>query len=112
MLLKELYDLYERLCASGENLPRPGMSVQNISYRIIIRPSGELVRIEDAREPEVVIKKSKKGVTKKTEMRMRTMLVPGESKPSGSGVNPCFLWDNPAYLLGCRELKDRAPLMT
>lgn len=109
MLLKELYDLYERLCASGENLPRPGMSVQNISYRIIIRPSGELVRIEDAREPEVVIKKSKKGVTEKTEMRMRTMLVPGESKPSGSGVNPCFLWDNAAYLLGCRELKDRAP---
>ena len=109
MLLKELYDLYERLCASGENLPRPGMSVQNISYRIIIRPSGELVRIEDAREPEVVVKKSKKGVTEKTEMRMRTMLVPGESKPSGSGVNPCFLWDNAAYLLGCRELKDRAP---
>ena len=108
MLLKELYDLYERLCASGEPLPRPGMSMQNISYRVIIRPSGELVRIEDAREAEIVIKKNKKGVTERTEMRMRAMLVPGESKPSGSGVNPCFLWDNAAYLLGCRAVKERA----
>lgn len=107
MLLKELYDLYERLCASGENLPRPGMSVQNISYRIIIRPSGELVRIEDAREPEVVIKKNKKGVTEKTEMRMRTMLVLGGTKSSGSGVNPCFLWDNVTYMLGVAKLDEK-----
>ncbi|MBA1330734.1 hypothetical protein QQ73_06020, partial [Candidatus Endoriftia persephone str. Guaymas] len=28
------------------------------------------------------------------------MLVPGQAKPSGSGLNPCFLWDNSAYLLG------------
>src|SRR5690606_24997534 len=27
-------------------------------------------------------------------------LVPGQTKPSGSGINPCFLWDKSSYLLG------------
>lgn len=108
MLLRELYDLYNRLVDSGEPIPVLGTSKQNISYRIIIRPTGELVRIEDARETEIIRKNGKKGYTEKTVTRMREMLVLGESKPSGSGVNPCFLWDNPAYLLGCKEVKDRA----
>lgn len=89
-------------------MPRPGMSKQKISFRVIIRPSGELVRIEDARDTEIITKKSKKGVTEKTVMVMRELLVPGEGKPSGKAVNPCFLWDNPAYLLGCEAVKDRA----
>jgi len=28
------------------------------------------------------------------------MNLPGEAKPPGSGLNPCFLWDNSEYLLG------------
>jgi CRISPR-associated protein Csd1 len=28
------------------------------------------------------------------------MIVPGQSKPPGQGINPCFLWDNASYLLG------------
>jgi CRISPR-associated protein Csd1 len=30
------------------------------------------------------------------------MIVCGNAKPSGSGINPGFLWDNPAYMLGYR----------
>lgn len=32
--------------------------------------------------------------------RPSLLTVPGQSKPSGSGLNPCFLWDNMEYLLG------------
>ncbi|MEO6817519.1 MAG: type I-C CRISPR-associated protein Cas8c/Csd1 [Edaphobacter sp.] len=28
------------------------------------------------------------------------MIVPGQSKPTGQGINPCFLWDNASYMLG------------
>jgi CRISPR-associated protein Csd1 len=30
----------------------------------------------------------------------KSVLVCGGAKPTGSGINPCFLWDNPAYMLG------------
>ena len=29
-----------------------------------------------------------------------TIVPKGQSKPSGQGMNPCFLWDNADYLLG------------
>lgn len=104
MILKELYNLYERLLKQGVPLPRMGYSSQKISYRVVITLDGSLVRIEDARELEVF----KKGKKETKKLVMKETLVPGGSKPSGSGVNPCFLWDNPAYLLGCVAAKDRA----
>lgn len=107
MILKELYDLYGRLCESGEPLPTPGTSEQKITYRVILRADGELVRIEDAREVEIITRKGKKGITEKTVVKPCEMLVPGESKPSGSGENPCFLWDNSAYMLGYAEGKEK-----
>lgn len=100
MILKELNALYDRLRKQGVDLPVMGNSLQKISYRVVIKPDGTFVRIEDARECENVKNKKK--------MVMREMLVLGEAKPSGSGVNPCFLWDNPAYLLGCVAAKERA----
>jgi CRISPR-associated protein Csd1 len=30
----------------------------------------------------------------------RMLVVPGQAKPSGSGINPGFLWDNSQYMLG------------
>jgi CRISPR-associated protein Csd1 len=30
----------------------------------------------------------------------QSMNVPGQGKPSGQSLNPCFLWDNAAYMLG------------
>lgn len=109
MILRELYELYNRLVKQGIPLPSPGCSEQKVTYRIILHPDGSLVRIEDARQIVEQVKKGKKGdVTVTSKSVPVECLVPGESKPSGSGVNPCFLWDNPAYMLGCTDVKDRA----
>lgn len=108
MILNALYELYGRLAEQGVELPRMGMSSQKIGFRIIITRQGGFVRIEDARAVEVVVKKGKKGSTEKSRPVVREQMVPGEGKPSGSGVNPCFLWDNAAYLLGCVAVKPRA----
>ena len=108
MILKELSELYDRLLQQGVRLPQLGYSSQKVSYRVIIRPDGSLVRIEDGREVEISYRETKKGIVESSRMVMREYLVPGSSKPSGSGANPCFLWDNLAYQLGCVEVKERA----
>lgn len=105
MILTALYELYGRLAADASvTIPIMGTSAQKIGFRIILKPDGELVRIEDARETEISLKKGKE-VSK---LVVREKLVLGEAKPSGSGINPCFLWDNAAYLLGYTDVKERA----
>lgn len=105
MILSALYDLYGRLAADASvTIPVMGSSSQKIGFRIILKPNGELLRIEDDRETEVVLKKGKEV----SRLVVREQLVHGEAKPSGSGINPCFLWDNAAYLLGYTEVKPRA----
>lgn len=90
MILQSLNDLYTRLAADPDyEIAPPGFSPQKISFRVVIKPNGELFAIDDARTP------NDKGKPMST-----SMLVPGEAKPSGSGINPCFLWDNQTYLLG------------
>jgi len=112
MILKELDELYKRLVANGEHVPRRGWSLQKTGYRIVLRPDGTLVRMEDAREAVTEVKKAKKGSgkgdTTVTRLVPPQKLVPGGAHPSGSGVSPGFLWDNPAYLLGCVQAKERA----
>ncbi|WP_367872482.1 type I-C CRISPR-associated protein Cas8c/Csd1 [Luteolibacter sp. Populi] len=97
MILQSLNELYTRLAddPSYEIAP-PGFSPQKISLRIVLKPDGVLFGMEDARTPD------EKGKRQNT-----IMLVPGEAKPSGSGINPCFLWDNQTYLLG-RQPEDKA----
>jgi CRISPR-associated protein Csd1 len=56
---------------------------------------GSLHAIEDRRQ-EVPQKKPKA----KPLLKATPMLVPGQAKPSGSGINPNFLWDQPGYMLG------------
>ena len=98
MILQSLYALFNRLSEDPANgLPKPGYSTQNITFRIVLRPDGSLVEIQDARQEEIQI--GKNGREKKT-LRPLSLLVPGQAKPSGSGLNPCFLWDNTGYLLG------------
>ena len=41
----------------------------------------------------------KNGKEKKI-IRPLLLLVPGQAKPPGQGLNPCFLWDNTGYMLG------------
>jgi CRISPR-associated protein Csd1 len=86
MILQALYQLYGRLAedpASG--LPKPGYSLQGISFKVVLHPDGRLL--------EIAAVKDEKG-------RSVSVLVPGMAKPSGAGINPCFLWDNTGYMLG------------
>ncbi len=112
MILKELDELYKRLVASGESVPRRGWSLQKTGYRIVLRPDGTLVRMEDAREAVTEVKKAKKASQKEDTTVTRLVppqkMVPGGAHPPGPGISPGFLWDNPAYLLGCVQVKDRA----
>ena len=89
MILQRLVEHYDRLDMAGAvRLARPGFSQQKISFCIVLEPDGTLNSFEDLRRQE--------GKT----LQPRTMIVPGETKPPGQGLNPCFLWDNAEYLLG------------
>ncbi len=95
MILQELCKLYDRLKDDpAYEIPRRGFSVQKISFIVVLDPDGALFDIQDAR-----VQSGKKMVP-------RELLVPGTTKPSGSGLNPCILWDNAAYLLGWFEPKN------
>lgn len=111
MILQSLTQLFKRIQAEEDNpygVPTPGYSVQNITFRIILNPDGSLVDIQDARKPKPQTTKS--GQTKFKLVPNQTLL-PGEGKPPGSGINPCTLWDNTAYLLGYKK-PDRDPIKT
>jgi len=89
MILQALNTLYNRLADDpAYGIAAPGYSTQKIAFAVVIHPDGRLHAIHDLRDnsgkkPQPV-----------------QLLVPGQSKPTGSGLNPCFLWDNSAYLLG------------
>lgn len=101
MILQALNQLYERLADDpAYDMPTPGHSVQRITFCVTLTPDGTLHAIEDARATESETTKSGQVRTRQT---ARPLLVPGESKPSGQGINPCTLWDNSAYLLGYKK---------
>jgi CRISPR-associated protein Csd1 len=100
MILQQLASYYGRLVESGDDsLVIPGFSLQNVTFRIELELDGTLVMISDARNAT-----GKKPVPTKMQLL-------GSSKPSGQGINPCFLWDNTAYTLGFK-LKDEKPERT
>lgn len=102
MILQRLVAYYDRLAAdpaNAEMLAKPGYSLQKISYCVVLEPDGTLRRIQSLLDSV-----GKRSIP-------RQLLVPGQAKPSGSGINPCFLWDNAAYLLGFK-LDDPAPQRT
>ncbi|MBK1792482.1 type I-C CRISPR-associated protein Cas8c/Csd1 [Persicirhabdus sediminis] len=93
MILNALNDLYSRLADdSSYEIAKPGYSPQNISFRVVLRPDGSLFAIQDARIRD-----------DKGKLRADKQLVLGEAKPSGSGINPGFLWDNFAYMLSYKK---------
>lgn len=99
MILQELCKLYDRLKADPEyHIPLPGYSLQKISFILVLNSDGTLFAIKDAR-----VQSGKKQVS-------REIFVPGQAKPSGSGLNPCILWDNPMYLLGVYTPKNPGKL--
>ena len=85
MILQSLTSLYDRLAEDPANgLPMAGYSLQNITFRLILRPDGTLVEIQDARQENVQI--GKNGREKKI-LRPVTLVVPGQTKPTGQGIN-------------------------
>ncbi|MAT69400.1 MAG: type I-C CRISPR-associated protein Cas8c/Csd1 [Planctomycetaceae bacterium] len=89
MIIQALNAYYERLAADPDSDVAPfGFSRQKISFCVVLNADGSLHEIVDERRQI-----GKKAVPV-------SLVVPGNAKPSGSGINPCFLWDNPAYLLG------------
>src|SRR5579883_878425 len=102
MILQRLVEYYDRLSHELGNqakLPKPGCSLQKISFCVVLTPDGRLQQFHsllDASDNKAI---------------PRELLVPGQSKPAGSGINPCFLWDNAAYMLGFK-LDDPKPQRT
>ncbi len=98
MILQSLNHLYKRLAEDPENgLPTPGHSLQNITFCIVLREDGSVVQFQDARKSETVIDKNGK---EKARTAPIEILVPGQTKSPGQGINPCTLWDNLTYLAG------------
>jgi CRISPR-associated protein Csd1 len=89
MILQALHDLYGRLADDLDyQVAPPGYSLQKITFKVVIRPDGELFEIVDMRDHSG------------SRSEPRRVRVLGNNKPSGSGLNPCFLWDNSGYMLG------------
>lgn len=89
MILKELSDLYRRLEQDPEYQIAPrGFSLQKITFKVVLQADGRLFAIQDARQP------------RRKALVPVQIKVPGNAKSSGSGLNPCFLWDNTMYMLG------------
>ncbi len=85
MILQRLAEHYDRI---GNELPRPGLSIQKISFCIALEPDGRLNSFQSLQERLGRL------------LVAKPMIVPGQSKPSGQGLNPRLLWDNASYLLG------------
>lgn len=89
MIFQSLHQLYERLADDPDyEIAAPGKSYQKTTFVVVLDRHGELVDIQDARQPAA------------GKLLPRRTLVLGDTKPSGSGLNPCFLWDNTGYMLG------------
>jgi len=90
MILQALNQYYERLLQKADrDVPLFGFSVQKISFCVVLERDGRLHAFEPV-VSEVV----------RGRPLPQQLVVPGQSKPTGSGVNPCFLWDNATYMLG------------
>ncbi len=100
MILQSLHDLYSRLERDPTyQIAPPGFSVQKITFKVVLHPDGSLFAIQDARQ------------NIDGRMISRQVMVPGDNKPSGSGLNPGFLWDNTGYMLGFKPNDDN-PIRT
>lgn len=93
--LAALAALHDRLAADPAWALAPvGYSPQKIAFAVVLSPEGKLIQIRDLRRLE------------KKKLLPEILIVPGGAKSPGSGLNPGFLWDNPAYLLGYSANRD------
>ena len=95
MILQSLYELYDRLKDDPDyKIAQPGYSSQKISFKVVLKPDGELFAIQDIR------------IKDNSKMLPQQQKVIGDNKSSGSGLNPCFLWDNGGYMLGYKPIDE------
>lgn len=88
MIIPALIDYYDRLQRDPDSDIAPfGFSRQLFSFEVVLSKGGANAEICDARLPG------------DDRPMLRPLVVPGQSKPSGSGMNPCLLWDNAQYML-------------
>lgn len=100
MILHALANYYQRLADSDDSDLAPfGFSRQQIAFEVVVEVDGTL---HDIQPPSTSSENPQAKVS---------LIVLGGSKPSGSGINPCFLWDNTAYLLGFK-VDDPKPART
>lgn len=100
MIFQALNELYGRLEADPEyDVPRFGRSIQKVTFKVVLRLDGTLVGIEDIRD---------QGERAPRPIQIEVL---GGAKPSGSGLNPSFLWDNTQYMLGVK-MEDEKPERT
>jgi len=88
MILQALKGYYEREKAR-DNLPVFGYEVGNIHFELVLNLDGELVQVNDLREPR-----------EKGKPRPKRMMVPSLLTKRTSGVEPLFTWDKTDYVLG------------
>lgn len=99
MILQRLAEHYDRIAASGNQetqLAPPGFSRQKISFCVVLEPDGRLNQFQSMQQQ------------KARALVATPMVVPGQGKPSGQSLNPCFLWDNASYLLGWSSDPEKA----
>ena len=96
MILQALRAYYDRLAADPAIEISPiGFSRQKISFCVVLNDDGSLHEIIPEND----------GNAKRP--RPKLLIVPGGAKPSGSGINPCLLWDNTGYMLGYKPEDDK-----
>jgi CRISPR-associated protein Csd1 len=96
MILQALNGYYERLESDPDVDIAPfGYSRQKISFCVVLNDDGTLHEIAEETD----------GNTDKP--RPKSLIVLGGAKPSGAGINPCFLWDNTGYMLGFKPDDDK-----
>lgn len=105
MIIPSLVKLYDDLAATDNSGVAPkGYSEQRISFEVVLNKNGTLHDIQPVSMTvtRTTVKKVKgESITQtKSEEKPKPVLVPGQSKPTGIGINPCFLWDNATYMLG------------
>jgi len=89
VILEALARHYDRLAADPDSDIAPfGFSRQKIGFAVVLNPDGQLHAIQPLTDDS------------SGKPRAIELVVPGQAKPSGQGLNPCLLWDNPTYLLG------------
>lgn len=97
MIIEKLDDLYRRLSSRpGSSIPVCGYSVQKVSFEVVLGEGGSLAGIHDLRTGS--------GSSKKA----RAMNLPGQTRPTGPGINPRLFWDNATYMLGYGDDQDNS----